>query len=175
MVALIIGHTKDKPGACNEMYDICEYKFNKQLVEDVARDLMVPYKIYIRTTLEALPGQVNKDRPTFAIEFHCNALNKKATGSETLYTNDKSKKLAESILDATSDVLGITNRGIKLINADDRGGYLLSHLTMPCIITEPFFIDNNSDYEVISERYEELVQALVFAIESYYDSTLEHD
>ncbi|KKK66742.1 hypothetical protein LCGC14_2961020, partial [marine sediment metagenome] len=29
--------------------------------------------------------------------------------------------------------------------AEDRGGYLLRYTKAPCILAEPFFIDNNDD------------------------------
>jgi len=61
-------------------------------------------------------------------------------------------------------VLGLPDRGIKGRGTEDRGGFLLRYTNAPCIICEPFFIDNNKDFDRVKERYEDLVSAYVKSI-----------
>jgi N-acetylmuramoyl-L-alanine amidase len=44
--------------------------------------------------------------------------------------------------------LGLRNRGLKAVGLEGRGGYLLAHTEAPCLIAEPFFIDNDADLAV---------------------------
>jgi len=46
--------------------------------------------------------------------------------------------------------LGLKDRGIKVKTAEDRGGYLLKNIATPCVIAEPFFIDN--DLETVNDK-----------------------
>lgn len=62
------------------------------------------------------------------------------------------------------DALGINDRGIKPKTAEDRGGFLLRYTSMPCLIAEPFFIDNDEDLAKANSNRDELVQAYADAI-----------
>ncbi len=53
--------------------------------------------------------------------------------------------MAEIVLDHLVEYLKLPNRGVKPRSAEDRGGYLLRYTHAPCVIAEPFFIDNDSD------------------------------
>jgi len=58
-------------------------------------------------------------------------------------------------------VLGLPNRGIKPKGTEDRGGYVLRYTNAPCIISEPFFIDNDLDLLLVRNRYDNFVAALI--------------
>jgi N-acetylmuramoyl-L-alanine amidase len=167
-VALVIGHKKNRPGACNEDYGKCEFEFNEKLVKDIKNKINRNYEVEIvyRDTYRDLPDKVNKLNPDFVVSFHCNAFNKKASGSEVLYyrTSKKGKEIARIFQKYIIQTLGLYDRGIKGKGSEDRGGYILRYTKAPCILIEPFFIDNNVDYMRVQERYDAFVEALKNAI-----------
>lgn len=170
-VALLIGHSKDKPGACNKAADIYEYEFNKiltALVEDFIEensDIRVD-RFYRKHGYSKLPSELNKEKFDFVVSFHCNAFNRKASGTETLYYDKsvKGKKCAEVLQSNIVKILGLSNRGIRGRNVNDRGGNLLKHTNAVTILLEPFFIDNDDDLDVVSQKLEKLVKTIGEAI-----------
>ena len=62
------------------------------------------------------------------------------------------------------NALKLYNRGIKPKGAEDRGGYLLKNTLAPCVIVEPFFIDNDSDLKTALDKKEQLIMSYVNAI-----------
>ena len=63
--------------------------------------------------------------------------------------------------------LELKDRGVIGKTAEDRGGYLLRYTNAPCVIAEPFFIDNDNEYS--SADFDKLVTAYVNAIEEMAD------
>lgn len=170
--ALVIGHKKSSPGASNEM-GLTEFAFNEKLameIEDEVNDV-VTQRIY-RRTYNTLPSDINEFNPDFIISLHCNAFNKTASGTEVLYyhRSTKGKLMAEILNEKLLGALGLNNRGIKPKSAEDRGGYLLKSTLAPCVIAEPFFIDNNSDLKVVIDKRDALIKAYATSIESIANS-----
>lgn len=170
--ALVIGHKKSSPGASNEM-GLTEFAFNEKLameIEDEVNDV-VTQRIY-RRTYNTLPSDINEFNPDFIISLHCNAFNKTASGTEVLYyhRSTKGKLMAEILNEKLLEALGLNNRGIKPKSAEDRGGYLLKSTQAPCVIAEPFFIDNNSDLKVVIDKRDALIKAYAASIESIANS-----
>lgn len=180
-VAIIIGHSREMQGASNQDSGITEFKFNEPLAHEVSKALVnLGYHtniIYRNCTYAELPGVVNKTNADIAISLHCNAFNKSASGSEVLhYANSvEGKKLAAYIQHEIINCLQLNDRGLKpcvashLGKAGDRGGHLLKYTRMPCVITEPFFIDSNSDLERAKKRFDGLVDAYVTGIVKYFN------
>jgi len=166
---LIVGHKANKPGACNKDNNICEYQFNDQLACDIydylkENESEVSIQIIRRQTYKSLPDDVNKFEVDFCISLHCNAAHPDYTGkwngTETLYyrKSKRGKLMAEIVQKNIVDVLEFRDRGVLPRKTEDRGGYLLRYTDMPCIISEPFFIDNNNAYKTVIERYDKLVE-----------------
>lgn len=174
-VALVVGHKKNKPGACNEKHEICEFEFNSQLANDISEalnNLDIDNIIVYRTSYSKLPKEINDINPDFIVSFHCNAFNRSASGCEALFFNSSSRgeAIAEIFVNNLVAALDISNRGIKPKTESDRGGHLLANTKAPCIICEPFFIDNDSDLESALENYEDLVAAYVLSITEVIES-----
>lgn len=149
-VALVIGHKMTSGGAVS-YNGVSEFEYNEELVGMVASNLVgtsIEPLIFHRNSYAKLPDEINSKDPDLIISFHCNAFNKKATGSEVLYyyKSRKGKAIARTVLSAIHKCLGLVNRGIKSKSSEDRGGYLLRYTKAPCIIIEPFFIDNELDF-----------------------------
>lgn len=172
-VALIPGHSTTDPGAINTFTGHTEYDYNLKLAYTVARKLaangrLAPVIVH-RSTYRDLPTKVNQTGAVVAVEFHCNAFNTRATGTEMLHwhTSVKGKHLAHALQDAALKALQLTDRGVKPIDGKSRGSYLLEQTSMPCVIAESFFIDNIKDLSVGLDNYEELAIRYADAIEAF--------
>uniref|UniRef100_A0A6M3LXK8 Putative N-acetylmuramoyl-L-alanine amidase n=3 Tax=viral metagenome TaxID=1070528 RepID=A0A6M3LXK8_9ZZZZ len=165
--ALIVGHKESSQGAVSPS-GITEFAYNQELAELIKKYVeRAEVVIVYRRTYEQLPDDVNQIKPDFAVSLHCNAFNKKASGSEVLYyeKSSKGKELARKLQTAIVKVLGLPDRGIKAKTSEDRGGYLLRYVKAPIVIIEPFFIDNPADYMVGAEKKAELAEAIAHVID----------
>jgi N-acetylmuramoyl-L-alanine amidase len=172
-LALVIGHTSRSPGACNKTYELCEFNFNENLAKDITDNLsnsimrsIIVYRDYAGS-YSKLPEYINMYiKPAFVVSLHCNAFNTKASGTETLYyyKSVKGKAMAKVFQENLVDVLNLPDRGTKGKGTEDRGGYILRYTHAPCIICEPFFIDNDNDLQRAKDKYDEFVDAFVKSI-----------
>ena len=69
------------------------------------------------------------------------------------HKSKQGKAIAQIFQNNMLSALGLSNRGLKPISAEDRGGYLLRYTNAPCVLIEPFFIDNNSDFDIVMNSY----------------------
>jgi len=160
-VALVIGHSKKKKGASNKSLNINEFELNEKLVNDIHEKCDNSIVIY-RDTLAELPNKINQENPDYIISFHCNAFNGNVSGTETLYwhKSKNGKTLAQKFQDSMLKVLKLNDRGLVSVKYHDRGWYILRKTNAPCIIVEPFFIDNNSDVNTFKNNREEYINEL---------------
>ena len=178
-IVIIIGHTRHSGGASNANRNINEFKYNtgiaakiSEALGDFEREIIVTSKtvtdslIQETKTSAQLIDEINNLDPLFVISLHCNAFNKKATGTEVLYAEEDnfSRRIAFILLDYLLEALRLKDRGIKSKLKEDRGGYLLYGIESPCIISEPFFIDNDYDLGVALKNEDRIVKAYVDAI-----------
>jgi len=166
---LVIGHDEKSQGAINIKHSMSEFIFNEKLAYCIKFQIedTVDIEIVYRTSYNTLPFDINSLNSDFIISLHCNAFNKTASGTETLYyhSSKKGKEIANIMNKEIVKCLVLRNRGIQEKTSEDRGGYLLINTKSPCIIVEPFFIDNDNDFEVAESRKKELVIAYVIAIQ----------
>ncbi len=168
LCALVIGHKKRSPGAVNENFGISEFDFNEDLALRIEKKVnTVDVQRVYRRTYQELPDDINALNPDFIISLHCNAFNTRASGTEVLYyhRSEKGKMMAEILLKHLVEHLKLSNRGPKPKTAEDRGGYLLRYTKAPCVIAEPFFIDNDEDLSRALEDKDGLAEAYAQAIE----------
>jgi len=167
-VALVIGHKLFSGGAVS-YNGISEFEYNEELVGMVANNLVdsnVEPLIFHRKLYRDLPKELNTKNPDLIISFHRNAFNTKATGSEVLYyyKSNTGRHTAATLLNAIHECSGLVNHGVKAKSAEDRGGYLLRYTHAPCVILEPFFIDNPLDFSIGVDFKEDLALAISDAI-----------
>ena len=171
-LGLVIGHSLRAQGAMNSL-GLSEFMYNRSLVTGLASMLATNYKlepiVFYRGHYDELPALLNKSNIEIAIEFHCNAFNNTASGTETLYfhTSVKGKRLAKHIQQEVVKALELPDRGIKSVEAGGRGSLILRKTTMPCAITEPFFLDNDSDLATAKKKRSHLLVAYAQGIASY--------
>jgi N-acetylmuramoyl-L-alanine amidase len=167
--ALVIGHKKSSPGASNKSSGLTEFAFNEAIAIEIESEIDgVDVQKISRRTYTSLPADINELNPDFIMSLHCNAFNENATGTEVLYYHRsiKGKLAAEILKDHLINALGLSDRGIKPKTSEDRGGYLLRYTNAPCVIAEPFFIDNDSDLQIVTDRRKELIKAYATSIKA---------
>ena len=167
--ALVIGHKKSSPGASNKSSGVTEFVFNDKLAIDIEEEIsgLEIQRVY-RRTYNSLPGDINELNPDFIVSLHCNAFDGSASGTEVLYyhRSTKGNLIAGILNEQLVEALGLKNRGLKPKTAEDRGGYLLRNTVAPCVIAEPFFIDNNKDLKTATDKRDLLVKAYANGIEA---------
>ena len=167
-IALVVGHTEKSPGAFNTQCGITEFDFNRKLVTSIAAiiDDRCEVKIVYRERYSDLPEKINAWNPNFVICFHANSYYFRGTGTETLFyhKSKKGKEMAMIFQDNIVKALGLKDRGVKEKSSEQRGGFVLRGTVAPCILLEPFFIDNDDDYKTAVNKYPELVGACVDSI-----------
>jgi N-acetylmuramoyl-L-alanine amidase len=165
--ALVIGHKKASPGAMNKTAGLTEFTYNDRLSMDIenAVESVAVQRVY-RRTYGSLPDDINELAPDFIVSLHCNAFNERASGTEVLYyhRSQNGKTMADILNTYLVEALGLKNRGIKPKTVEDRGGYLLKMTHAPCVIAEPFFIDNDGDLKAATDNRDALVDAYASAI-----------
>ncbi len=168
LCALVIGHKKASPGAVNPSSGLTEFAFNDELSRLIEQEVQgVDVQRVYRRTYETLPHDINALSPDFIVSLHCNAFDRRASGTEVLYyhRSSRGKRLAEIVLKHLVNHLRLPNRGLKPCTAEDRGGYLLRYTKAPCVIAEPFFIDNDEDLARAQEDTRGLARAYARAVE----------
>ncbi len=149
-IALVVGHSEKSRGAYNEDMNVHEYFLNEALAKDTAdlinlEPTLEAIIIYRKNGYNKLPEDINKHNPDLIICFHHNSSgNKTVQGTETLYyhRSTKSKELAFEVQKQMVNVLGFRNRGIKGVDSEDRGAYVLKYTKAPCILIEPYFMSD---------------------------------
>jgi len=164
---LLPGHTSKSQGALAPD-GTSEWEFNRLLAplihNFVRRTQILPF---YRHHYADLPQELNQFPASFIIELHCNAFNREASGSEVLYCDKSplSARYAAFLQREFVTALDLPNRGIKATRTEDRGGRLLCKTTAPCLIAEPFFIDNPDDFHRATSRRFSLANAYARAID----------
>ena len=147
---LIVGHQPWAKGASNPDATN-EFDFNSEIAGKVS-PLVKRVEIIVEF-YQASGGNVARwdaMNADFVIELHANAFNHKASGTTVLYAQGSTKgaMIAQTMLDHIVGALNLMDRKILPRTRKDRGGYLLWGTSAPCIIPEPFFIDNDEDLMV---------------------------
>ena len=173
-ICVIIGHGGNDCGAVSQDKKTTELGYNTKLADELV-ELLVNngyeafahnrgYSKMENTTL------INSQNPDLVISLHCNSSdNLTATGTEAIhFPNSKNGIRFATILSKNvSEALGIRNRGAK-DPYQGRGSGLLRSTNAPCVISEPFFISNNSDLKAGLEKKQEYINAIVKSIDEYF-------
>jgi hypothetical protein len=172
-LAIIVGHTRSRGGAfAGAPIDQSEYDWNSDLAQRMKAHAdqhladALAVEVFTRDDggVRGAYGRARAWGADAAMELHFNAAGPGATGTETLYLTAASRVLAEAIQDATVDVLGLRDRGVKTPHeaSGGRGASNLSQMGLrPSILTEPFFGSNPADRDAAQTRKQDLAVAQV--------------
>ena len=99
------------------------------------------------------------------VSVHCNAFDKRAHGTEVevYQAGGASSLLAGFIQAQIVEALGTTDRGVK----ERPRLIVLSHTTMPAVLVETAFIDEEHDEELLRTRQDDFARAIARAITDY--------
>lgn len=172
LCAVVVGHRESARGATSSDDNVTEFDFNSAVAAEIKKRVKkarveVVFRENSTSGYSKLPAKLNRLKPHFIVSLHCNAFNGSATGTETLYyhTSSGGKKLATIVQRHLLDALELSDRKIKPKHESDRGGSLLKLTNAPCVIAEPFFIDNDSDLAIANRRKIGLANAYAAAID----------
>lgn len=177
-LAFIIGHTKLAKGAYSDFLKKHEYDFWKQFAETylVSRN-DVEIKVYYRDII-GVSGAYQKaieDNPSAIIELHFNSFNGSASGFEILCNPNKDTNpdleldFSRILIKEFSNVLKTKNRGVKHISSKgERGFFNLSQVvSIPSILIEPFFGDNEQDAMNAYYKQQQLADGIIKAFKVF--------
>ena len=151
-ICLVVGHRKSSQGAVNKNQNITEFRYNNKLAAEISslckHTCFILHRDDNTDGYKNLPAKVNEFDCDLIISLHCNAFNSVARGHEVLYwnTSSKGKEYALKLNSSIQRALGTPDRGIKPKYPGDRGATILQKTKSPCVLLEPFFIDNCADY-----------------------------
>lgn len=151
-ICIVVGHRKSSQGAINRNQNDTEFKYNNKLAAEISslckHTCFIVHRDDTKDGYSKLPGKVNEFDCDLVISLHCNAFNEVAKGHEVLYwnTSSKGKEYALKLNSAIHRALQTSDRGIKPKYSGDRGALILQKTKAPCVLLEPFFIDNDIDY-----------------------------
>jgi N-acetylmuramoyl-L-alanine amidase len=172
LCAVVVGHRESAQGASSKDGSVTEFDFNSEVAAEIKKRVKkarveVVFRENSTSGRRKLPAKINRMAPHIVVSLHCNAFNGSATGTETLYfhSSEKGKKLAGIVQRHLLDALELRDRKTKPKKEGDRGGHLLRFTQAPCVICEPFFVDNDSDLAVASRRKIGLANAYAAAID----------
>lgn len=171
-IGLVVGHSASKQGASNKAARLTEYTYNNFLAIAILTYLKNdgpgcdPFIHYRAGKYRAMIKSINAKKPGAIISLHCNAYNTSTRGFEILYSGSEGGlKLADTMHSAISTSRAVsTDRGIKSVSITGRGGGLLHRTRAPCVILEPFFIDNNAECTAGTMHYMDLAESIAKGI-----------
>ncbi|RXJ86966.1 N-acetylmuramoyl-L-alanine amidase [Arcobacter sp. CECT 8985] len=177
-IALVVGHSEKSKGAYNDEMNVHEYYLNEALAKHTLNVMKIekdldPFLVYRKNGYSKLPGDINETNPDMIICFHHNAsANKTVQGTETLYYHkaERSKEFAKEIQKNLVDVLDFRDRGLKPVDSEDRGGYVLKYTNAPCVLIEPYFISDNDGLIMGAAKQFECASAIAAAVKKVLDS-----
>lgn len=173
-VTIDVGHSATDGGAINKTYNVSEFEYNSGLARSLSKELKAKgfkVEIVLRESYSKLPAQINATNCDICISLHCNAFNQIASGTEVLYwhSSTKGKKLASILQDNIVGCLGLRDRGIKPLEGNSRGGSQLRKTTMPTVIVESGFIDNDIDYMILEDNVVPLAKSIAEGVVEYFN------
>lgn len=193
VLGLLVGHTKQRPGAYSKIMQVSEYNYNRDLakqIEVVCRNmpaLKLKAAVETRDPLEGkygdnLEGAFKKLvalNPICIIELHFNSFNGYATGSEVLFSDNYDKDgirelaLAQMLAKNMASILEIPSRGVKEIcNEGERGFHNLAKTTdIPSVLIEPGFGDHPADGKALIEKMPQLANTIASTVAEWHRKT----
>ncbi len=171
-VAIIAGHGLNDPGAVNSRLDLNEHEIVQQIVHNCVDQLNAKGIHWISSngSLHDKVELCNVLEVDLALEIHLNSFRDSTVGgAELLVANLNSRSVPTAQRIQTSLVeLGLNDRGVKVgyFRGNRKKGllYFLRTTKMPAIIVECFFLSNDDEAQMYSNRITEIAQSIVNGI-----------
>jgi N-acetylmuramoyl-L-alanine amidase len=153
-VAIVVGHTKLRPGAKGS--DIpAEYVYNSKVAQYLCDICDIyyygSYNLGYKAMVKANAKKMNKKNYDLVIELHYNFFkDNRVNGCEVLYyhKNKTGKKLAKCLSENISTPFYVRDRGPKpLTSGKERGYWAVYYPEATTLLVEPFFGSNTKDVD----------------------------
>jgi N-acetylmuramoyl-L-alanine amidase len=133
------------------------------------------YKVYEDSDKNPLAAAIQELKGFFSmtsinVDIHFNSASLGASGTETLVKDKYSKfeyKIAETLSERISSILGIKNRGVKTESMSARGKLGWMRMTGNNIIIEVCFLSNPSDVAKYEDKQDEIADVIAQVL-GYY-------
>ncbi len=172
-LAIIIGHSKEKPGAVSAC-GLTEYAYNLEVAQSIWDAAEKTPEIEVRPfyrnnkTILQVANEVNvwtKDAPkSLAVELHANSCdNPSVVGTEVLFDENpvENRLIARQFINALCTLFKQKNRGIKPLSIGDRGHMSMQVLSCPSVILEPLFLSNVIDAGLLRRYLTEYAETIL--------------
>lgn len=127
----------------------------------------------------------NAQKPDIVVSIHANAAGESASGTEACYTvgkrtDEQSKRLAKLLTAAIAQRLGLQEIGIFPENSPGKCArtattgwtqLYIHDMDAPAALIETAFLSNRGDAKLLTERPGDFAQAIVEAVEQYFESS----
>lgn len=172
-LALVVGHGPQKDKGAQNQNGTTELAWNTDLANRMMKhfagnNFVKPVMLMRQKEGHSPYELVNALKADFAIELHCNAFDRRASGTEMIHwkTSANGAALASKLQRVAVATLQLPDRGIKPPWAG-RGGAFLGETNCPAVIVESFFIDNFGDLQRANEVKDQLAHAYVLALTEF--------
>lgn len=156
IIAINAGHTLSGAGSGADYDCFNESKINRAIANEVIKQLKVKGHTVINATVNKAETQnaylketcriANSSHAELFISFHCNvSADHKGSGVEAYTYKGRQLVVAVNVCKELSR-LGFKNRGVK----DGSNLYVIKNTSMPAILVEVCFIDNQADRALFS-------------------------
>lgn len=182
-LGIVVGHTKAAPGAFSKTLNQSEYVYNSDLAEKIkAYGAKVGVEVFIeKRDVGGVTGAFKRilaKKPAAIIELHFNAANGKASGAETLFSDNYDRAGADELALAfllaknMAKVLGIPNRGVKERGTKGERGFfnLMQTTQIASVLIESGFGDNPVDAKAMRDKKDALAQTIVDSFTAWVDA-----
>ena len=155
MIFLLAGHHKNDSGAVSG--DLKENELNRELQQLVLKRLEQlspqtevytdPFDLTLSQVIKQVKSKATADDVLLEIHFD-SAVNVSATGSTAIVANNarfRSQNIAKDLVEITSSILNISNRGVWNEKKSNRGRLGVLHTAANSVLLEVGFIVNKSD------------------------------
>lgn len=163
-LAIVVGHTLKSQGAYSPTLAQTERLWNAELAARIKDLAPAEVAVFLRDGhgVAGAYAQAKAWGAEAVVELHFNsAADRQAQGTETLYAQPGSRRLAEALQRHLVAALGLRDRGAKP-PWQGRGEASLTALPgVPSVIVEPFFGSNPDDCAVARSRRAQLAAAIL--------------
>jgi N-acetylmuramoyl-L-alanine amidase len=172
LIAICVGHSRSGDDGAVNVEGISEWNFNQpiakrvcELLHEAGHDSVLIDKYEgsgYAPAMMWLTKHIKELKADVAVELHFNSAGPYANGHEFLhwFSSPKGASLAANLSESLVKFFpNQKDRGLKSINAEDRGGLFLRKTHCPAVICEPFFGSNPTENLYFSNRKEELAKA----------------
>ena len=137
-------------------------------VKDYLEAVGYECKLHQEDSLSGICKAADNYNADLFVSIHCNAANGNARGTETYhyYGSTAGEKLAtnihEQIVKSIPTEYFFWNRGVK-----EAGFYVLKYTSMPAVLVETAFIDNDYDARLLVDYEDEFAKAIARGVTDY--------